>query len=199
VIPTAATTTLALINKYWNWPTAVVYTVLLVAGLWYLTEKLGITVSIKTRVRDWLDESGFGVQTVSDANELHFVVIDETGLKTDVFQPGKTRRLTVSVAGLKPTPDQLVIFNNMDEPRKALFWKRVRIELLRFQISYTDLTVDGIAVSEDIPITADLTQSELMTYIRTVRGAARLYYEVLNDTLINNPAQQHIPPIPPIH
>jgi hypothetical protein len=189
VIPAAATTTWALVQKYWNWPTALVYTVLLIAGLWYLTDRLGITVSTKTRVRNWLDESGFGVQTIADTNELHFVVIDNTGLKTDVIQPPKTKRLTIWAGGLKPTPEQLDVFNGMDPRRKELFWKRVRIELLRFQIGYTDLTVDGIAVSQDIPITAELSQSELMTQIRKVRGAARLYYEILNDILL--------PPRPP--
>jgi hypothetical protein len=184
VIPTAITTTLAVVNKYWNWPTAVVYTVLLIAGLWYLTDKFGITISTRTRVRNWLDESGFGVQTITDSNAVHFVLIDNVGLKTDILQPGKAKQLTVAVGGLKPTEAQLAIFQALDEERKALFWKRVRIELLRFKISYTDLDIAGIAVSEDIPLTSDLTQSELMTQIRLVRGAAKLYYELLNDMLI---------------
>jgi hypothetical protein len=42
VAVTATITTFAVIGKYWNWPNAVVGTLLLLCAMFYLTDKLGI-------------------------------------------------------------------------------------------------------------------------------------------------------------
>jgi hypothetical protein len=46
---TVTITSFALLNKYWNWPNAVVYSALLMAALFYLTDRLGLGPSVKSR------------------------------------------------------------------------------------------------------------------------------------------------------
>ena len=65
---TSTVTVFAVIGKYWSRPNAVVGSVLLSAVL-YLTDRLSLGPTLKSRVRDWLDASGYNVRTIEDANE----------------------------------------------------------------------------------------------------------------------------------
>src|ERR1700730_8573734 len=104
---TAVIATFALINKYWTWPNAVVGGALLLCAILYLMEKLGIGPSTKSRVRDWLDGSGYNVRTVHDSNEFHFVMTDSIGLVTDILQVSPNSPIEIISAKHKATPEQL--------------------------------------------------------------------------------------------
>lgn len=205
VIPAVATATWALVQEYWNWPTAIVYTLLMVCALWYLTDKLGIKVSAKTRIREWLDRSGFSIQTLYNENDFHYVVTDNVLLKVDIFRRPKEERVRVVIFGLGPTTTQRAVFDGWTQAQKDTFWKRVRIELLRMRASYSDLSIDGISIAEEIPLTTGLTEVEFFYRVRLIRGAARMYYEMLNSMLVpppvavsaQSPQPQHAPQISP--
>ena len=130
----------ALINKYWTWPNAIVGGVLLLCGMFYLMDRLGIGPSAKSRVRDWLDSSSYGIQTLQDTYEFHFVMTDNIGLKTDIFQVKAGSPITIVTAHHKATPEQVAAFNSHDQPQQRAFWKNVRFELLRYGIQFSDLT-----------------------------------------------------------
>src|SRR5258708_4620616 len=82
----AIVTTMAIINKYWTWPNAIVGGVLLLCGLIYLMDRIGIGPSVKSRVRDWLDSSGYSIQTIQDGNDFHFIMTDLVGIRTSILR-----------------------------------------------------------------------------------------------------------------
>jgi hypothetical protein len=183
VTVTAATAMYALVKKYWNWPTAVVYSVLLTAGSWYLTDKLGLGISTKSKIRNWLDESGFPVQTIQDTNDLHFVVTDPLGIKTTIIQVKKGGPLGIAAARLIPTSEQKAVYDKMTVAQQYEFWKRPRLELMKYGISFTNLTLgdEGVTLSDQIIVGKDFTGVEFMRRVLFVRSAARMYFEFLTE------------------
>jgi hypothetical protein len=135
---TGTITVFALINKYWNWPNAVVGGVLLLCGMFYLMEKLGIGPSTKTRVRDWLDSSSFGVQTIQDTNEFHFILTDNIGMKASILQVKASAPIMIISPGHAGTPEQVTAFKSLTKPQQDAFWKSVRLELLKYGIQFSD-------------------------------------------------------------
>src|SRR5260370_1303149 len=88
----ASVTIWALIGKYWTWPNAIVGGLLLLSSVIYLMDRLGIGPSLKTKVRNWLDDSGFAIQTVQDQNEFHFAMFDNVNHSVNIFQETPSQR-----------------------------------------------------------------------------------------------------------
>jgi len=180
---TATVAILALINKYWTWPNAIVGSALLMCAVLYLMEKLGIGPSLKSRIRDWLDNSAFAIQTIQDKNECHFVMTDNIGIKTDIIQVKVGGPVALATAGHKATAQQLATFNAMSEERRQHFWKMVRLELLRYGVSFSDLKLDaeGVTFSDTLAIGPSLNEADFLRKMLTVRTVARLYWELLRE------------------
>jgi hypothetical protein len=178
---TSTVTVFALINKYWTWPDAVVAAVLLLSGLLYLTDRLDIGPSTRSRLRDWLDSSGYNIQTVQDANEFHFRMTDKVGITTDIIQNKADGPILVASGKHLATPQQLAAFNAMTYSAKAAFWRHVRLELLRYGVAFTDLKLDGegVAFSDNVVLTRTFSAPELWRRLCFVRAGARLYQELL--------------------
>ncbi len=171
----------ALVNKYWTWPNALVGSVLLLSGTLYLMDRLGVGPSTRSRVRNWLDGSGFGIQTIQDEKEFHFAMIDNVGLRTNIWQIRAGQPITIVMSNLTATPEQLAYFQALDHNRQFEFWKRIRLELLRFRIAYTHLKLDGdgVSLSDQIVASRALTGVEFLSRVMFVRSAGRLYLELL--------------------
>jgi hypothetical protein len=178
---TSVVTVFAIINKYWTWPNAVVGSVLLASGILYLMDRVGIGPSVKSRVRNWLDSSSFGIQTIQDANELHFVMTDNIGLRTDILQVKPDSPITIVSANHTGTPEQLVAFKALEKTQQDAFWRNVRLELLRYGIQFSNLSLEGkgVAFSVNVVIDRRLNASEFLQRILFVRSGARLYWELL--------------------
>jgi hypothetical protein len=140
-------TVAAFVNKIWSWPNAVVGGLLLLCSILYLMDRLGIGPSLKSRVRDWLDNSGYSIKTIHDSNEFHFVMVDNVGIVTDILQNTPSSPIFIASAKHKANQAQLDAFNRMNEEERRSFWKNVRIELLRYGIEYSDLALDGEGVT----------------------------------------------------
>jgi hypothetical protein len=182
---TAAVTAFAVLAKLWTWPNAVVGAVLLLCGLLYLAERLGIGPTERTRVRNWLDESGFAIQTVSDTNSIHFVLVDNIGFYTHVVQVKSGDPLSIAMPGLKPDDKHLATFATMDDAAKQAFWKKIRIELLRTRTQFSNLKLDGegVTISTQLSMARTLTGVEFLREMVIVRSAGRLYLEMINEAL----------------
>jgi hypothetical protein len=182
----------ALINKYWTWPTAVVGAVLLLCELLYLMERLGIGPSTRSRVRDWLDSSSYSIQAVQDTNQFHFVMTDNVGIRTNIFQVKADSPVTIISPGHKASPEQLAAFNSLDQSHQRAFWRNVRLELLRYGVQFSNLTLDGegVAFSDNVLVSRSLTGTEFLKRILFVRSGARLYQELL---LTLHDAEQRLP------
>jgi hypothetical protein len=184
VVAVAVTSTVAfvaLINRLWPWPNAVLGGVLLLCGILYLLDRLGIGPSTKSRVRDWLDSSGYSIRTIHDSNEFHFVMTDNVGLRTSIIQADSHAPISVVSAGYTATPKQFAAFNGLDRSQQDRFWKNIRLELLRYRIAFSDLTLEGggVALSDDMMVSRTLTGTEFLQRVLFVRSGARLYQELL--------------------
>jgi hypothetical protein len=125
----------ALVNENWTWPNAFVGGVLLLCGLLYLMEKFGIGPSTKSRVRDWLDNSGFNIQTVQDTNEFHFRVTDVAGVTIEILQTKLDSPVLIASPFHKATPEQVAAYSTLTAQRRGDFWRMVRLELVKYGVS----------------------------------------------------------------
>jgi len=174
----------AVIAKIWTWPNAIVGGVLLLCGLLYLMDRLGIGPSARTRVRNWLDDSGFPIQTVTDNNAMHFVLVDNVGLYTHIIQIKSGDPINIAMPNLRATDKQIEVFNSWDKDTQQEFWKKVRFELFRARILFTDLKLEeGIALSVQVGLAKTLTGVEFMREVVNVRSTGRLYLELLNENI----------------
>ncbi len=186
VVAVAVTSTVAifaLINRLWTWPNAVVGGILLLCGIIYLMDRLGVGPSSKSRVRDWLDGSGYSIRTIHDSNEFHFVMTDNVGLTTSILQAGSHAPISIISAKHLPTPKQLAAFNSLDKLQQDRFWKNIRLELLRYRIAFSNLTLEGegVALSDDVMVGRTFTGTEFLQRVLFVRSGARLYQELLRE------------------
>src|SRR6516162_10475373 len=108
----------AIVNKNWTWPNAFVRGVLLLCGLLYLMEKLGIGPSTKSRVRDWLDSLGFNIQTVQDANEFHCRMTAAVGITTEILQAKLDSPVLIASPFHKATSEQVAAYTSRSEERR---------------------------------------------------------------------------------
>lgn len=183
---TSTITVFAIISKIWNWPNAVVGAILLLCGILFLMDRLGIGPSLKSRVRDWLDSTSFGVTTVQDSNEFHFRMTDNVGIVADIWQPKPDYSIVIMSGHHKATSQQLGVFNAMAKQAQDTFWKNVRLELLRYGISFSNLALDGDGVALSTTITPSLSSDDFLKALLFVRSGARLYWELLGN--LNPPA-----------
>ena len=180
VAVTGTVTILALINKLWTWPNAVVGGVLLLSGALYLTDRFGIGPSLKSRVRDWLDSSGFGVRSIQDSNEFHFVLRDNFGMETGIIQSKPDSPIKIVSPRHMATPEQIAAFQAMSELEQRNFWKVVRLELLRYGVEFSNLVLDGngVSFSDNVVAGRSLTAADFLKRVMFVRSAGRLYWEL---------------------
>lgn len=181
VIFATATAIYGLLKSYWNWPTAIVYGILLVCALWWLKDRLELgQAALRDRIRGWMDKGGFSVQNIEDEKAIfHFALTDKTLLRINVLQPAKTKQLTIAAFALCATDYQKGSFGKLSAQEQRAFWKRVRLELLRYGIAYSDLTLDGVTLFDVMVASKSLTDVDLMNRIRFVWGGAKLYGELL--------------------
>ena len=132
-------TVLAVLNKYWTWPNAIVGGGLLLCGVLYLMDRFGIGPSLRSRVREWLDSSGFPIQKVDDANVFHYRVTDGIGMVTDILQLKSDSPIIIATGHHKASAAQLATYNALTPERQQAFWKGVRMELLRYGIAFSEL------------------------------------------------------------
>lgn len=193
VMFTMAVTAWAIFRSYWTWPNAIVGAVLLACGLFYLMDRFGLGPSLKSRVRDWLDGSGYAITKVDDANVLHYRVTDNIGMTTDIIQLKSDSPIHIATGHHVASASQLATYNAMTPDRQQAFWRTVRLELLRYGISFSDLKLDaeGVAFSDDVVASRSLTATDFLQRLMFVRSAGRLYWELL--MALNPPA----PPLPP--
>jgi hypothetical protein len=180
---TSAVAAFALVGKYWTWPNAIVGSVLLFSGALYLMDRLGLGPSTKSRVRDWLDHSSYAIQTIQDVNEFHFVMTDNVGMKTEIIQAKAGSQIVLATGRHTATSEQVQTFTAMSETQRQAFWKTVRLELLRYGASFTDLKLEaeGVAFSDNVAIGPSLNEADFLRRILFVRTAARLYWELLRE------------------
>jgi hypothetical protein len=171
----------ALVSKYWTWPNAIVSSVLLLCGLSYLMEKVGIGPTTKSRIRDWLDGSGFNIQTVQDANEFHFRMTDSAGITTEILQTKIESPVLIASPFHKATPQQVSAFNALSASRRVEFWRMVRLELLKYGVQFTNLVLEGegVTFSDSVMVGPASTSPEFLQRLLIVRSGARLYQELL--------------------
>jgi hypothetical protein len=195
---TATVAVVALVYKLWNWPNAIVGGVLLLCGALYLMDRLGIGPSLKSRVRDWLDSSGYSIQTIQDSNEFHFIMTDNVGIVTDILQLTANSPILIVSAKHKATPEQLAAFNAKPVPEQGEFWKNVRLELLRYGIQFSTLCLDGdgVSFSENVFPSQSLTSTEFLKRLLFVRSGARLYWELLGSLYNDTPSSPSSLPSP---
>jgi hypothetical protein len=173
-------TSAALIGGYWGWPNAVVGGVMLLCGVFYLTDRLGLGPTLRSRVRNWLDASGYDIRAIEDSNQFHFVVTDNVGIKTEVLQVKSESPIMIRSAQHIPTSEQLAPYKAQSEPERNAFWRGVRLELLRYGISFSDLRPDGegVTFSDTIVVGQSFTGTEFLKQLMFVRSGARLYQEL---------------------
>lgn len=172
----------AVLTKLWTWPNAVVGGLLMLCSLLYLMDKIGLGPTPRMRIRNWLDDSGFGIQTVNDENAIHFVLVDNVGLYTHIMQVKHGDPINIGMPKLKPDGKQIAAFNALNDEEQQAIWKPIRLELLRNRIQYSDLNVtDGVLISFQIGMARTLTGVEFLREVTHVRTAGRLYLELLNE------------------
>jgi len=171
----------ALISKYWTWPNAIVSSILLLCGLCYLMEKVGIGPSTKSRIRDWLDSSGFNIQTLQDVNAFHFRMTDSAGITTEILQTKVDSPVLIASAFHRATPQQVAAFNSLSGSRRVEFWRMVRLELLKYGVQFTNLVLegDGVTFSDSMMVEPASSGSDFLQRLLIVRSGARLYRELL--------------------
>lgn len=192
---TATIIVFAVLGKLWTWPNAVVGGVLLLSGLLYLMDRLGIGVaSERSRIRNWLDESGFPIQTMNDNNAIHFKVVDNVGLFTYVLQVKSGDPLYIYMPQLRTDEDRVTYFKSLTEEAQGEIWRKIRLELLRARTQYTDLKLDGdcVTISSQIGVSRTLTGVDFLREVMHVRTAGRLYLELLREHI---PALNPPPPV----
>src|SRR6516164_8152126 len=173
----------ALVSKNWTWPNAFVGGVLLLCGLLYLMEKLGIGPSTKSRVRDWLDSLGFNIQTVQDANEFHFRMTDAVGITTEILQAKLDSPVLIASPFHKATPEQVAAYNSLTAQRRGEFWRMVRLELVKYGVQFSNLALEeeSVTFSDNVMIDSAFSGPEFLQRVLFVRSAARLYRELLKE------------------
>lgn len=146
-------------------------------------DRFGIGRSTRSKVREWLDGSGYSIQTFDDQNEFHFVMTDNIGLRTSILQNKANSPIVVMSPRLTATATQLVAFNALSLEDKNKFWRDVRIEFLRRGISFSTLRMDGdgVAVSQTFMMGPGLNGPEFLQRVLFVRSTARLYWALLED------------------
>jgi len=187
---------IAVLTKAWSWPNAAVGAVLLVCGVMYLMDRFGFGPSTKSRVRDWLDSSGFGVQTVEDTFEFHFVMTDPVGLRTDIFQAKTDSPVVIVSAKHVASKSQLDTFKTLSDADQKQFWKNVKLELLRYGVQFSNLNLNepGTDFSDTFVVSRTSTGTEFLKRVLFVRSGARLYQELLLE-LAAGPGNEAIPEI----
>jgi hypothetical protein len=123
-------------------------------------------------VRDWLETSGFSVQTIQDTNEFHFALKDPIGLTTDIFQVKENQPIVIASARHVANPEQLTAYRNLTEAQQRQFWKMLRLELLRYGVQFTDLTLEGngVAFSDSFIVDRAFTGPEFLQRVFFVRS-----------------------------
>jgi hypothetical protein len=182
----------AIINKYWSWPNAVVGGVLLLSGLLYLMERAGLGPSVKSRVRDWLDSSGYSIRSVSDNNEFHFMMTDSIGMQTHILQVKAGDSILIAAPKNIASPQQFAAYNSLTAEQRVAFWRGVRLELLKYGAQFSDLTLDGegVTFSENVPVSRGLTGTEFLKRVLFVRTGTRLYWELMLALYDSSPSLQ---------
>lgn len=200
VIFATATAIYGLLKSYWNWPTAIVYGILLVCALWWLKDRLELgQPALRDRIREWLDKGGFSVQNIVDNTSVfHFVLTDNAYLRINVFQVANTKQLTIAAFALSATSYQKDSYGRLSAQEQRDFWKRVRLELLRYGIGYNSLTLDGVTLFALMVASKSLTDVDFMNRVRFVWGGARLYGELLTELSGPTPSTSHTEPPQPL-
>jgi hypothetical protein len=183
-----AAAVLAVITGLWEkyarvatWPEVVAIGLVTFVCLFWMAEKFW-RLPWRWQVRQWLDDTGYDVKTVlDDRSEFLFTLTDPIGMKTTILQSKPGVPIFIGVAGLKPTDAQVAIFNAWPEEKRNEFWRAVRMEFMRYRISFSDLKFegDGVMVSTSVEASPDLTGLEFRRIVLSVRSAARLYLEYL--------------------
>jgi len=178
---TITITSFALMNKYWNWPTAVVDGVLLLSGLFYLMDRWASARPLLSRVRDWLDSSGYKIQTVQDANEFHFQLTDNVGITTEIIQHKPESPIDIASGLNVASAAQFAAYKALKDSEREAFWKTVQLELLRYGVAFSDLKLEaeGVTFTDRVVVTRALVAPEFLQKVRFVRAAARLYRALL--------------------
>jgi hypothetical protein len=147
----------------------------------YLMERIGFGPSIKSRVRDWLDSSSYSIQTVQDANEFHFVMVDPVGSRTDIFQVKADFPVMIVSRNHLATPEQLSTYQSLSNTDQQRFWNNIRLELLRYGVEFSDLTLEkpGTSFSDAVVVSRTTTAVEFLKRVLFVRSGARLYWGLL--------------------
>jgi hypothetical protein len=197
VMFTIAVAAWAIIQKYWSWPNAIVGAVLLASALFYLMDRFELGRSLKSRVRDWLDSSGYAITKVDDTNVIHYRVTDNIKMITDVLQFKGDSPIHIATGHHLASAAQLATYNAMPPDKQQVFWRNVRLELLRYGIQFSDLKLDaeGVTFSEDVVPSRTLTATDFLQRLMFVRSAGRLYWELL--IALNPPAPPSPPPTSP--
>jgi hypothetical protein len=171
------------LTKTSTWPEVILFgLVTFVCVLWIL-EKFWV-LPLRWRLRQWLDDTGFNVKTVTTNEvEFRFVLTDTIHLQTMIVQEKPDRPILIAAFRITPTDEQLAIFKGWPQEKKDAFWRRVKMEFMRYGINFSDLTLEspGVTLSTQIMPSRELTSLEFTSAVLHVRSGARLYNEYLSE------------------
>jgi hypothetical protein len=185
------------LTKTATWPELIAIGLVTFVCCYWIAEHF-IRLPRRWQVREWLDELQFDVKAVpAEGYVFAYVLTDNIGIRTLIDQKNAHDPINISVNGLGPTTHQLDLFKKWPQTWQDNWWRSVRLELLRFGIAFSDLTLEGngISVSRRLAPTSAMTGLDLSSEIMRVRVAARLYMEYISS--ISQVALP--PPQPPTH
>jgi len=108
-------------------------------------------------------------------------MIDNVGFRTDIFQIKSGGPIAIASFKHVANPQQVKAFQSRGPAGQAAFWRTVRLELLRYGISFLDLKLDGdgVVFSDSVVVGRGFSGTELLQRMLFVRSGARLYQELL--------------------
>jgi hypothetical protein len=144
-------------------------------------DRFGVGRSTRSKVRDWLDNSGYSIATIEDNNEFHFIMTDNVGFRASILQLKNGSPIQVVSPRHTASTEQIAVYQSLDPQSQKEFWRRVRLELLRYGVSFSNLRLegDGVSFSESVAVSPSLDGREFLRRVLFVRSGARLYQELL--------------------
>lgn len=132
--------------------------------------------NVEANIRAWLDSFRLSVKREDNPIALFtLVATPDNGMPIVIWRPKALDRYVIVEATITISPEDKPLFDNLPAEEKGIFATRLSVELSRASMGFVmDLDKSNvIGLQRRLPITADLTESNLMTTVDEV-GNARL-------------------------
>ena len=108
---------------------------------------------------------------------------DAVGITTEILQTKLDSPVLIASPSHKATPEQVAAYSSLTAQRRGEFWRMVRLELVKYDVQFSNLVLEGegVTFSDNVMVDNVFSGPEFLQRVLFVRSGARLYRELLKE------------------